>query len=480
MTAKKISLRLGVAVFLLALMGVGVGLVVNAQGPGATSWTSYPYILNLGTVDAHVVLEFYTPDGAVAASGGVFPDIAPGTSRPIMLSDYGVPNDFRGSIVMYSDQPLATISGQAGDNSAAFTYAGVSIEEAATTYQCPSIHRDTWRSLIAIQNTGSTDASVEIEFFQASDGASVGTTSPLAVKVNSSLYVVTEDYEAMLGTAFNGGAQVRSIGAGGEKIVVVVNEYLSGTNPYFLNSAYTCFTSGATMYYLPSQHYQESPTGWVAYDKVMNMSGAPVTIEMKFYEVGSTTPVTTTTRTIASGTRDYPVRDFVGTSGTDMFNGFATIEVTSGGDIAVMVGELRYDQRMVAQYNGIPSGAKVLYFPSQHTPVVPGSGWSSWNKIQNLESTQANLTLRYYDSLGTEVCTVDVDLPGDSTYDIANLTLLSAWTPASLYNYTGSLGYNFRGSLKVESDRDIVGICGEVALGATVDGTVQYNGIAAP
>ncbi len=195
---------------------------------------------------------------------------------------------------------------------------------------------------------------------------------------------------------------------------------------------------------------------------------------MRFYALGATVPLTTVVRTIDAGTRDYAVGDFVGTPGADNFNGFATIEST--GDIAVMVGELRQDSVMVGQYNGITSGSTLLYFPSEHTPVTPGSGWNSWNKIMNLESEAAGLTLHYYNSLGTEVVTANMTLPANSTFDVSNATFVSDWTAASPYTYTGHLGYNFRGSLKVESNRNIVGICGEVSLGATVDATVQFNG----
>lgn len=491
MKKKFVAASVALALMLITLTSV------SAQGGGG-SWTSFPYVSNMGDSDATVVLEFYDTDGDLAYGPVSLSDpIPPGASVPLDIRPYFSSGTFYGSMVISADQPIASTSGQvnlaSGGQNAAFTYEGISSDDAGLRVVVPSVHRQNggYLSDISVQSTQDQAAEFEVEFIDV-NGTSWGTLTGQQAPGFATEHVATQDVSFLQSGNFNGGAVISV--TNGIPVAVVANEYPE-SNPYYINTGYTGMTSGSTsMFYCPSIHNQprhsgsQAYKGWRSYVKVQSLEQTdPVTFTLSFYRQGVSAPRVVLTDTLGAGeTRDYGTLSYTdagtGYNGSlgDNFVGSAVIESISGGELAVVVSEVRNDNRQAAIYSGFPSGSTTVLLPAQHNE---DGGWRTYNKIQNISSTDAEVQITYYDGkvAGSPVrATANFTVTANSSLDVGNYMFETTSFPTG-FSGSGSLGSSFRGSAKVEvltPGAEVVVVASELVIGAPVDALVMYNGIA--
>ena len=133
------------------------------------------------------------------------------------------------------------------------------------------------------------------------------------------------------------------------------------------------------------------------------------------------------------------------------------VKVVSDHDI-VAVGRPHIGDQVLS-YNGFASGSTNAYVPMLFKDAFGGS-YNSALYIQNVDpSNTANITIRFYDSSGTETYSMPDTLPP--------LASKGYWLPA-----IAPLGSSWVGGVKVESDQDIVAV-GRPHVGSQI---LTYNG----
>jgi hypothetical protein len=192
--------KLLAVVFAVCLLSLVATLSVSAQTP--PPFTTAFAVQNLGTVDAHVVVQWFTEEGSLVYTS---PDvvIAPGG-----LGNYspgtGLPASWSGSVVISADQPIAAIANTT-DNFGVPTYwggsEGLSSAATGTSVYLPFAlrSRSGRTSTIGVQNAGGSTANVYINFKGHS-------SSPIDAQVVKSL-------NAGASTILNLGADVAGLGS---------------------------------------------------------------------------------------------------------------------------------------------------------------------------------------------------------------------------------------------------------------------------
>ena len=191
-------------------------------------------MVNLGTAPATVSLEYRKNTGALwpvgAAYQGPFTLAANGGSVQLRQYFDTAMSSGKGSVVLSSDQPLGAISqilarGQVPSSGAySGANAGSSQVYAPLVAKQGSSASGIVNAEIVIQNTGTSNVSVAVDFYNNSNGALAFTKTGISIPGNTSYYYDLST-EAGLPNNWFGSAVVRATSSGGN-VAVVVNLFL--------------------------------------------------------------------------------------------------------------------------------------------------------------------------------------------------------------------------------------------------------------
>jgi len=355
-------------------------------------------------------------------------------------------------MVVSSDVPIIAVSNQVNEYSAGNSYSG--IDQGATSLSGPSIHANDWGwwAEISVQNTTADDATVEVSFAPSNYGNAY-TTPEVTIPAYSAKRFSTEDYAAQLGQ-FVGAATITS--TNDKEIVGAVQEWNTGAG--YLTIAYNTISAGegGSNVYFPSQH--NNNWGWYTYNFVQNSSATDAQVSIEFSGRAAQSDTVPANGSLVIATWEYlGTLDYVGSLKVDCTNCAADgIKLTGMANEVNTGGGNNY----AISYNASYQGSTEVLFPSQHNN---NWGWFAWNFLQNLSSDTANITVTWS---GTGApAAFNTTIPGNGSIPIAT------------GDYMGWAGTDFVGSLSVESDQLIVGICNEVqGTAAGVDAAISYNG----
>ncbi len=172
------KLLIGLVVILALTLGIAV--LVSAQG--GVIYTSGFQVQNLESDTATVQLEFYNQDGTLAASPTY---TITGNSSRTFFPITDVPSGFNGSLVISSDKDIRAINNLMG------SFSGERIDYFASTngfqsgsseinlplIMCNNSGFDTWFN---VQNAGTADATVYINYIPGSNGNPGSETAVIA------------------------------------------------------------------------------------------------------------------------------------------------------------------------------------------------------------------------------------------------------------------------------------------------------------
>jgi hypothetical protein len=274
-------------------------------------------IQNAGGADAHVQIYYYkSTDGS--QTGPIADTIAMGRSKTYNLSTPGgkVPNlggDWQGAVYVHSDdQPIA---GVVDTHWSQFSYQQwASIYEGAaaggTTLYAPSVFRvdrtsdpavGTWvRSTnLMVQNTGSSDANVKIQFFESGSATPKweinDTIGPKRMgeyhtrfgsPTNPGSYPAGA-FGTNLGNAFFGSAVITC--SNGQPLAAVVHTFWHQAVDNAASS-FTAIPAGATDLYIPYAPRVVTGGVWNESSKIaiQNLSADAASITMTYYKLDGT------------------------------------------------------------------------------------------------------------------------------------------------------------------------------------------------
>lgn len=150
--------KTALAILLLAALLVGLSVAAAQTSPPGSGWTTGMQLQNVGTSQADIRLYLYTQQGQLIDCGSRTAKV--GASVNYLVDTCSIPNEFGGSAVVESNQPLRGIVhinngavGQAGG-----IYTGMSMDEVSPTLLFPLVKHNHFgrTTTFHIQNAGGT------------------------------------------------------------------------------------------------------------------------------------------------------------------------------------------------------------------------------------------------------------------------------------------------------------------------------------
>lgn len=250
-------IRIVLTLLLVAIAVQAFGLSGIAEGPVGT-WVSGIQVQNQSSTTANITIEFRWAQNSATpgAWAHTISDSIPGNkSKTYYLPNItGFPENFVGSAVVSSDQPVAAIlntskvaAGTTADPKRIGSASGVL--DPATTVYAPYLRKNYSgrNSYIAVQNTSTVAATVSITY-RDNTGAVVSAATQTATLSPTTTMIFYQDSNAGLPNGFFGSAVV----TGSQPLAVVVNNANDGTSwSRSQFESYNGLIQGATKLWVP-------------------------------------------------------------------------------------------------------------------------------------------------------------------------------------------------------------------------------------
>lgn len=362
------------------------------------TYNSAFYVQNVSnTTPTKVVIKFYDTNGVLNCNLSAI--IAPLASQGWWLPALGcLPTGWVGGAYVTSVQPIVAV-GRPHIGTEVMTYNG--FDKGTRETYLPMLFKNAfgggYKSAIYVQNVDSAGtANISIEFYNQ-DGVSIYTLTDSIQPLSSKgwwLPALSGLPEGWVGSAIvRSNRDIVAVGrphAGSE--VMTYNGFTAGDNASYLPMLFKNAFAGGTY---KSAFYIQNVDDW---------SSANVTI--RYYNDAGTLNCTMTETIPPMASRGYWLP-----SVSCLSDGWVGgVQVTSNRPI-VLVGRPHIDAQ-ITTYNGFTSGATQAFVPMLFKNAFSGGTYKSAFYIQNLSSTTtANITIRYYNSFGTQSCSVTDTIP---------------------------------------------------------------------
>ncbi|HQZ22716.1 MAG TPA: FxLYD domain-containing protein [Thermoflexales bacterium] len=409
---KQKILRAGIAALSLATSLVGVAKADT--GYTATFSTAVAY-MNVGTGTAHMTLSYY-PENTVTPINITLADLPAGGSSTIFASSVGtLPDGFKGSGVISSDQPIVatlvqissgsgtTVKNRPLSNGFASGATGVLV---ATVLK----ERNNTNTRFAVQNAeASGNIDVTVRFYSASPFALVSTQTATGIPAGAAKYFDVGTI-ASIPSNFSGSARVDAVKSGTSTAAVVAVTALELGTANANASSFEGTSGGANTIYMPSALCNapgESNTAY-AIQNASDSASASVTVS---YRSLAGAEVARKDATIAAGGKLSSVACSDGfPNGT---SGSAVI-TSSGAPIVAMLKVYNQTPPNGAVYGlytaalGATSGSNKLYAPFVRwtdTQWTATTRQRSYIAIQNIGGAlnAGQVTVKFLDKNGAQV-----------------------------------------------------------------------------
>lgn len=463
MFKKLFVIAMVLALAVSAFSGVGVAYA-SAR---TASWLVSVTYQNVGTAATSVSVDFYAEGSATPItfdplSGGT---LNAGAGRSFFIGSVsGIADGFRGNAVMSSSQPLvATVVQFSNDTGFKMRMLsnGFQASDGSNQYLIATTLNNKFNrtTVFSIQNTGSTAVTATVHFYDA-DNAGANISNPtFNIPANSSKYI---ELDNAADTGFSGGATTQFNGSAivevpsGSAVVAAASELYTNKN-VGANFEGIPLSRVANTVYLATALCQKF--GLDTYYAVQNASltqNATITVAYKD-TAGNNFPTTDGPYVIGPGQKkSITTCSLPGMAG---FTGSATITST-GAPIAVIgKAQCQITSCPAAQadvftiFLGETAGASKLAMPfvrwssdaNFNAASNVGGKQRAYLAVQNLESTQIVVTVKYYDKdgnlAGSENLTIPSFSKGNSNPSTAGALGYGSMNPGEFGYYTdGSFG----------------------------------------
>ena len=442
--------RLGVLLVLAILASL---LTVPMAAADGITWTSGFQVQNLGTSQAAITIQYFNQDGTEAVPGGVSATIASMSSATYY--PIHAPDGFNGSVVVSSNQPVVAIANTLGDTPQyAASTEGFSAGD--QPFKLPLIMRGnagyyTWFN---VQNVGTSDASVTVNYIPGSDGNSH--SSPAVTIKPNAAHTFSQRDMSQLGTKFVGSAVVNST----QPIVVTVMQV---GETYKNMMGYNGFAGGSTKVSLPLVMANNS--GYYTGIQVQNVGGSSTTVTVQYGTnlAGSFAPTSESATLAANESASFLQ---AGGQWTQKYVGSATVTST-GQPVVAIVNQVKMTGTVLGTaYNGFDADSATNKV-SAPLIMANNSGYYTGVQVMNVGTSSTSITLTYGPNAAgsfapaPETTTIN---PGDSYNSIQSG---GAW---GTHKYVGSL------TVAAGAGAKIVMIANQINPSAAGDQFMTYDG----
>ena len=424
--------------FVAALM---TGIIAGTALAGKFSYTSGIQVQNMSSSDdASITITYYNQNGTVNAT--VTDTVAANDSKTYF--PVGAGDGFNGSVVISSDQPVSAISNILGDSGAsAAAYIGSSA--GGTTVSLPLLMKgnsgyDTWFN---VQNTGSTDATVNVAY---SDGTTAG---PVTIPAGAA-YTFDQATETHSESVFSG------VVTSDQPVAVTVIEESSS-----IIFAYSGFVSSSTMPVMPLVNANNS--SFVTGIQIQNTGNTDTEVTVSYTPASAGTACTETQIIPANSSKTFALYAFgSGDNSTcaagATFVGSARVTANSAGHgLTAIVNQL--GSASGEAYNGfdVASATDTIVMP---LIMDRNSGYNTGFNVQNVGTASTTVTCTFSGSAYAKTATL---APGQALNALQNGMIADG--------YVGSA------TCTADSGGSILGVVNELGSGSASDQLLVYEGI---
>ena len=261
-------------------------LLISVASAAPITYNSGFQVQNLSSNPAEVIINFYEQNGTVKHS--ITDTIAANDSKTYFPLPTEVGPGFNGSVVISSNEPIASIANVLGDG-LEFGASYGSFEGGAPSVNLPLIMKgnvgefDTWFN---VQNAGSSDTDVSVSY------AGTSCTENFPALKPGAAHTFDQADNACLPAGYVGAASVTA--SSGGSIVATVIE--TGHETLF---AYNGFTTGSTEPVMPLAQFNNG--GYSTGIQIQNTGGTATDVTVSFTPVAGAGTACTETQTITAG-----------------------------------------------------------------------------------------------------------------------------------------------------------------------------------
>jgi len=396
---KRALMMVGLGVLLLPLLALLPAVAAPTAtiiDPGTGNTTSI--FQNIGSSTASVVVEYINEDGNVDATK--YRTVNRYGAGTIGAARSGLPDGWRGSAVLSSNQPLAAVVqiSWSGLGKVGAAYSGLS--SPGTEVYLPDVATSSGTDTqITVQNASAAQAQVSV-YYYAADGTLTGPKGPYAIPVGAER---TLDVSKAVGTSWSGSVRITST----VDIAAVATRHWTSKS-----AAYQGLSSGSDHLYFPLIYRWKKDGTWRRYTQVQvqNLSGSQATFSLSFYDrsgnlknVGSQ-PYKVTVP--ARGTLRFNMKSGGGgLSRSQVDFGYSwngSLMVTSDVQMAGTANEIFPKGKRAGASIAEGSGSTRIYLPSLYRKKQE-TRWVNFSEvsIQNVGDSEASVNIKFYLRDGT-------------------------------------------------------------------------------
>lgn len=275
--------------FLIAVLVVAAFGFMPQSSVKAEAYSSYVSgitMVNLSSETATVQIDYV--NGGTGASAGVVHTTATETITGKAIKDYAaVPvNNFQGSVVISSTQPIAAMSTLTGGGLARGSYGGAAT--GSQTIVLPFLAKNhgsgKWNTFFAVQNIGDADTTVTIDYA----GCAGATDAQETIKSHASVV-----FDQSTAACLPNGLTSAVVTSSSEDILAVVDQESTTTNTALVSSG---FTAGTTTPVIPLVNANNPTTaGWRTAITIMNLGEQATTVKLTYRRTDGSTCTETQT-----------------------------------------------------------------------------------------------------------------------------------------------------------------------------------------
>ncbi len=481
---------------LLAVVGLLViaSMVMAAAGPNPGSGSTDVRFMNISNNAAVVTIDYYNPSGTIERTRNA--NVPSKGAYDFLAADSGLGDGWNGSGVISSDQEGASVAtihwtgGQSADQTTAAAYNGV--PEGATTLYCPSLaaRNNIQKSLISVQNADTGSADVKLEFFDRNGNAWNGNPVTASIPEGASKVWDLTDLNLPITDPPRDGwlGSVKITSTNGKKLAAVVIMLWRD-----FSQGYNCVSSGDTELVFPRIKRRYIANKWAedGGNIIQNLGNQTANITVTFVDRQGNTVYSFNDTIAPNAAKGYhtrfcsnypsglcnrtspnhtgPVFSALG----DNFVGALRVKSNNGQPLAAVylarafaAAGVNTPRASMYVAEGTSTGSTNVFYPAVYR-IKAGSNWTQWVGVfvQNVSSSTANVTVKWYDKNGNKVYEFTDSIPAGTGHgyntrfcaDIpaAHCSKTSPEHSGPLYN---ALGTNFQGSVEVVSNVPVAGV----------------------
>ncbi len=331
-----------------------------------------------------------------------------------------LPTDWFGGATIEASQPMIAVAKPIIEGSDPITYNAFTA--GAETAYLPMLFRGIWgyQSAFYVQNLGSADANLTIDFYDATGNYTCTLVDPNPVGSNVTRGYWMSSIKNVAGQCEKGatGAGFAASGWAGSAVITSTgsSEIVAIGRPHMGNevAAYNGFSSGSTNNYLPMLF--RDIWGYNAAMYIQNISTANTSITIDFYDAQGNYTCTydDPTPLEPNATRGYWVPSVKCTSGGNFpaSGGWAgSAEIITDQEV-IAVGRPHLTDGEVVAYTAFTGGGARVFLPIMFRQY---NGNETALYIQNLGTVDANTTITFYDEESGFYCSMEKTIaPGSA------------------------------------------------------------------